>query len=209
MLRELANNWWAMLGRGVVAILFGVIALTLPEATLTTLVVLWGFYALISGIIAIVAAVSGAPTGPRWSLALEGAVALAAAAVTFLQPHLTALVLLFLVAAWALIGGVLLLVAAIRLRKEIANEFWLGLTGLVSMAFGIMLFAQPRAGAMAVVWLIGMYSIVFGALWCAFAMRLHGIKKRNTKEELELRATRLGIAAAEHDHHDHTSGKPA
>ncbi len=209
MLRELANNWWALLVRGVLGVLFGVFALTLPEQTITALVVAWGFYALVSGILAIVAAVSGAPTGPRWMLALEGAVGIAAAAVTFLQPRITAMVLLFLIAAWALVGGALLVAAAIRLRREIAHEFWLGLSGLISMAFGIMLFAQPSAGAMAVVWLIGMYAIVFGALWCAFAMRLHGIKKRVTQEELELRATRLGMAAAEHDHHDHTSGKPA
>src|SRR5688572_27242473 len=143
MLRELANNWWALLVRGVLGILFGVVALTLPEATITALVVAWGFYALVSGIFAVVAAVSGAPTGPRWVLALEGAVGIAAAAVTFLQPRLTAAILLFLIAAWALVGGALLVVAAFRLRKEITNEFWLGLAGLISMAFGILLFAQP------------------------------------------------------------------
>ena len=122
MLRELANNWWALLVRGVLGVLFGVFALTLPEQTITALVVAWGFYALVSGNLAIVAAVSGAPTGPRWMLALEGAVGIAAAAVTFLQPRITALVLLFLIAAWALVGGALLVAAAIRLRKEIATS---------------------------------------------------------------------------------------
>lgn len=206
MLRELANNWWALLVRGVLGILFGVVALTLPEATLTALVVAWGFYALVSGIFAIVAAVSGAPTGPRWVLALEGAIGIAASAVTFLQPRLTAAILLFLIAFWAVIGGALLVAAAIRLRKEITGEFWLGLAGLISVAFGVLLFAQPSAGAMAVVWLIGMHAIAFGIFWCALAMRLHSVKKRRTQEELELRVTRLGIAAAEHDR---TGGKPA
>ena len=206
MLRELAHNWWALLVRGVLAILFGVTALTLPEATLSALVVAWGFYALVSGMFAVVAAVSGAPTGRRWVLALEGAIGIAAAAVTFVQPRLTATILLFLVALWALIGGALLFVAAIRLRKEITGEFWLGLAGVISVAFGVLLFAQPSAGAMAVVWLIGMHAIVFGVIWCALAVRLHSINKRREQEELELRATRLGLAAAEHDRQD---GKPA
>lgn len=206
MLRELANNWWALLVRGVLAILFGVVALTLPEATLSALVFAWGMYALVSGIFAVVAAVSGAPTGRRWVLAVEGAIGIAAAGVTFLQPRLTATILLFLVALWALIGGALLFVAAFRLRKEITGEFWLGLAGVISVAFGVLLFAQPSAGAMAVVWLIGMHAIVFGVIWCALSIRLHSIKKRRDQEELELRATRLGLAAAEHDRHD---GKPA
>jgi uncharacterized membrane protein HdeD (DUF308 family) len=199
MLRELANNWWALLVRGVLGILFGVVALTMPEATLTALVIAWGFYALVSGMFAIVAAVSGAPAGPRWVLVLEGAIGIAAAAVTFFQPRLTGAVLLFLIAAWALIGGVLLVAAAFRLRREITGEIWLGLAGLVSVAFGVFLFAQPGAGAMTVVWLIGLHAIVFGILWCALAARLHGIKKRQTQEEIERRVTRLGIEAAEHD----------
>ncbi len=206
MLRELANNWWALLVRGVLGILFGVVALTQPEATLSALVVAWGFYALISGIVAVVAAVSGAPTGPRWVLALEGAIGIAAAAVTFLQPRLTAAILLFLIASWAVVGGALLVAAAFRLRKEISGEYWLGLTGLISVAFGALLFAQPNAGAMAVVWLIGVYAITFGILWCAFALRMHSVKKRQTQEEIELRVTRLAIAAAEHDR---AGGKPA
>ena len=112
-------------------------ALTLPEATLSALVFAWGMYALVSGIFAVVAAVSGAPTGRRWVLALEGAIGIAAAGVTFLQPRLTATILLFLVALWALIGGALLFVAAIRLRKEITGEFWLGLAGVITVAFGV------------------------------------------------------------------------
>jgi uncharacterized membrane protein HdeD (DUF308 family) len=206
MLRELANNWWALLVRGVLAILFGGVALTLPEATLAALVVAWGFYALVSGIFAVVAAVSGAPTGRRWVLAVEGSIGIAAAGVTFLQPRLTAAILLFLVASWALVGGAFLFAAGIRLRKEITGEFWLGLAGIISVAFGVLLFAQPTAGARAVIWFIGMHAIAFGIIWCALAIRLHSIKKRRDQEEIELRATRLAIAAAEHDR---TGGKPA
>jgi uncharacterized membrane protein HdeD (DUF308 family) len=114
----------------------------------------------------------------RWGLLLEGVVGVGAGIVTFLWPDLTALVLLYIIAAWALLTGVLELVAAVRLRKVIQNEWWLVLSGIVSVLFGLVLIAAPGAGALAVVWLIGAYAIVFGILLVGLAMRLHAIGQR-------------------------------
>jgi uncharacterized membrane protein HdeD (DUF308 family) len=127
MLQLMAKNWWAVVLRGVFAILFGVLAWTLPGVTLGALVLLWGAYAFVDGILALVAAFSGAAGRPWWVLALEGIVGLGAAAATVLYPGITAIVLLYLIAAWAMVTGIFEIAAAIRLRKEIEGEFWLGL----------------------------------------------------------------------------------
>jgi uncharacterized membrane protein HdeD (DUF308 family) len=108
----------------------------------------------------------------------EGIVGIGAGIVTFLYPALTALVLLYIIAAWALLTGVLELVAAVRLRKVIENELWLVLSGIASVLFGIVLLVAPGAGAVAVVWIIAAYSIVFGVLMLALALRLHGMAQR-------------------------------
>jgi uncharacterized membrane protein HdeD (DUF308 family) len=178
MLRLMAKNWWAVVLRGVFAILFGALAWTWPGVTLGALVLLWGAYAFADGILAIVSAFSGASGQPWWVLALEGVVGLGAAAVAVFYPGLTAMALLYLIAAWAIVTGVFEIVAAIRLRKEIEGEFWLGLAGLASVAFGVMLFLQPGAGALAVVWIIGAYAIVFGVFLVALGFRLRGLKDK-------------------------------
>jgi len=174
----MAKNWWAVALRGVCAILFGVLAWALPAAALGGLVLLWGAYAFADGVLAIVGAFSGASGRPWWVLALEGLVGLGAAAVTFFNPALTAIALLYLIAAWAIATGVLEIAAAIRLRKQIEGEFWLGLAGLASIAFGGLLMARPGAGALAVVWIIGAYAIVFGVMLVALGIRLKGLKDR-------------------------------
>jgi uncharacterized membrane protein HdeD (DUF308 family) len=114
----------------------------------------------------------------RWGLLLEGVVGIGAGIVTFVWPGLTALVLLYIIAVWALLTGVLELVAAVRLRKVIQNEWWLALSGIASVLFGLVLLAAPGAGAVAVVWLIAAYAIVFGILNLALALRLHGMGQR-------------------------------
>ena len=169
-----ARHWWAFALRGVVAILFGVLAFAWPAVTLTVLVLFWGAFALVDGVLALVAAF---PTDHdhRWGLLLEGVVGIGAGIVTFVWPGLTALVLLYIIAVWALLTGVLELVAAVRLRKVIQNEWWLALSGIASVLFGVVLLAAPGAGAVAVVWLIAAYAIVFGLLNLAVALRLHGM----------------------------------
>jgi uncharacterized membrane protein HdeD (DUF308 family) len=172
-----SRHWWAFALRGLVAILFGVLAFAWPGVTLQVLVLLWGAFAFVDGVLALVAAIR-TDNDHRWGLLLEGIVGIGAGIVTFLYPGLTALVLLYIIAVWALLTGVLELVAAVRLRKVIQNEWWLALSGIVSVLFGIVLLAAPGAGALAVVWLIAAYAIVFGILNLALAVRLHGMGQR-------------------------------
>jgi uncharacterized membrane protein HdeD (DUF308 family) len=169
----LSRNWGMVALRGIAAILFGVLALLLPGITLLVLVLLFGGYAIVDGVLNVVAALRGR-AGKRawWALLLEGLVSVAAGVVTFAIPGLTALMLVYVIGAWAMITGVLEIVAAIRLRKEITNEWWLVLSGALSVVFGVLVMIAPGAGALTMVLWIGAYSIVFGALLLGLAFRL-------------------------------------
>lgn len=176
MTAELARNWWLLLVRGVLAIIFGVLAFAWPGLTLAVLVLLFGAYALVDGIFALVTGLVRIGRQERWWLmVLEGIAGIVAGLITFFYPGMTAVLLLYFIAAWALVTGVLEIVAAIRLRREIENEWWLGLAGVASVIFGILLFLQPAAGALAVVWLIGGYAILFGVLLIFLAFRVRGL----------------------------------
>src|SRR5438477_2123797 len=166
----LARNWGAIAVRGVAAILFGLLTFLVPGLTLTALVLLFGAYALVDGIFSVVAAVrrrAGDP--PWWALLLEGVVGIAAGIVTFLLPGLTAVTLVYVIAAWAVVTGVLEIVAAVRLRRQITGEWRLVLSGVLSIVFGGLLMVVPAAGALAMTLLLGAYAIVFGALLLALA----------------------------------------
>ena len=171
----LARNWGAIAIRGVAAILFGVLTFVVPGLTLTALVLLFGAYALVDGMFNIIAAVrrrAGDP--PWWLLLLEGIVGVTAGVVTFVLPALTAATLVYIIAAWAIVTGVLEIVAAIRLRKEVKGEWLLILNGALSLLFGAVLLALPGAGLLVIVWWIGAYAIVFGILLIALAFKLRG-----------------------------------
>jgi uncharacterized membrane protein HdeD (DUF308 family) len=171
----LARYWWTLAVRGVVGILFGILTLIWPGITLAVLVILFGAYALVDGIFAIGAAISDRVGSSQWwALILEGMVGILIGLLTFAWPGITALVLLYLIGAWAIITGVLEIVAAIRLRNHIANEWSLGLAGVLSVLFGILMFVWPGATALALVWLIGLYALFFGVLLLALAFRLRG-----------------------------------
>jgi len=173
MVIVLARNWWALALRGLFAILFGIAAFAWPGITLGALVLLYGAYALVDGVFAIAAAVVGRTDGmPWWALVLEGVAGIAVGIMTFAWPGITALVLLYLIAAWAVVTGIFEIVAAVRLRKEIQGEWLLALSGILSVLFGFALVFNPLAGALAVVWLIGAYAIAFGVLMIALAFRL-------------------------------------
>ena len=169
----LARHWWAIALRGLAAIIFGILAFVMPGVTLAVLVLLFGAYALVDGIFNIVAAVSGR-SGQRswWMVLLEGLVSVAAGLVTFFMPGLTALTLVYVISAWAIITGVLEVVAAIRLRKEITNEWWLAASGVLSIVFGALVAIAPGAGALALIFWIGAYAVVFGAMLVALGFRL-------------------------------------
>jgi uncharacterized membrane protein HdeD (DUF308 family) len=179
MIRErLAKNWWVFLLRGVLAILFGIGAILLPGITLAVLITLYGAYALADGVIAAVAAFtrSRAGEGFPWSLLLIGLAGIAIGILTFMYPGLTALVLLYFIAAWYVLRGMSEIVVAFRLRKEIQGEGWLMAAGALSVLFGLFLFIRPGAGALAVVWMIGAFAILFGVILVALGFKLKGLK---------------------------------
>lgn len=171
MLRLLARNWWALILRGVVAVLFGIAALIWPDITVTALVFLFGAYVLVDGIFALIGAFWNR-TGQWWLLLIEGVAGIAAGILTFIWPDITELVLLYLIAFWAILTGILEVVAAIQLRKELAGEWLLVLGGLASLIFGIIMVFSPGVGATALIWLVGAYAIVFGVLLVILGFKL-------------------------------------
>jgi uncharacterized membrane protein HdeD (DUF308 family) len=156
--------------RGVFAVIFGVMSLTWPGLSLATLIILFGAYALADGVFALIAAVHHRTQW--WMQVVEGIIGIAAAVVAFAWPGVTALALLYLIAAWAIVTGVLELIAAVRLRSVVQGEWLLALAGIASIAFGVLLMWRPIAGALAMVWLIGAYALVFGVLLIALGIRL-------------------------------------
>jgi uncharacterized membrane protein HdeD (DUF308 family) len=174
---ELARHWWAIALRGLVAVLFGVLAFAWPGMTLAVLVLLFGAYALVDGILAIWVALRGG-TDHRLFIGLEGVVGVLAGLATFVYPGLTALVLLYIIAFWAVVTGVLEVVAAVRLRRVITNEWGLIIGGVLSVIFGIVLIVSPGAGALAVVFVIGAYAVLFGVTLLMLSWRLRGHAQR-------------------------------
>jgi uncharacterized membrane protein HdeD (DUF308 family) len=179
VLGKLAENWWLLLLRGLAAIAFGVIAFFWPGITLVALTYLWGAYAIADGVIAIGAAfnASGGDAGPRWWLGLSGVVSILAGIVAFAYTGMTALVLLMFIAVWAIIIGVLQLYAASQFRKVIDNDWWLILSGLLSIAFGAVLIAWPGTGALAVIWTIAWFAVFFGCMFIGLAFELKKFKR--------------------------------
>jgi uncharacterized membrane protein HdeD (DUF308 family) len=170
---SLAQRWWIVAARGVAAIGFGVLTLVAPASSLVALVMIFGAYAIVDGGFNLGLAIRGAQLGRRWgSLIFQGVVSLIAGVLTLLWPGISALVLLMIIAAWAVVGGASALVAAVRLRKQIRNEWLLALSGLLSIALGVMLFLFPVAGALVLVIWIGAFAIVNGGLLLALAFRL-------------------------------------
>lgn len=168
------RNWWVMALRGVLAIIFGLIALVDPRIALLAFVYVFGAYAIIDGIIAAYTAIQERGSLSRWGWVLfEGILGIIAGIVAFVYPGLTALVLLYIVAIWAIVTGFMEIVAAFAIRGFAAREWALGLAGVLSIIFGILLFIFPGAGLLSILWLVGVYAIVFGVLFIvrAFQMR--------------------------------------
>jgi uncharacterized membrane protein HdeD (DUF308 family) len=171
--RVLCDNWWLFLLRGLAAIVVGVLAFIWPGVTLVTLVLFYGAFTLVDGVFALIAAVrGGAAMVPRWWLALVGLLGIVVGIGTFVWPGVTALVLVLFIAAWAIVTGVFQIIGAIQLRKEIDNEWLLILNGVASILFGVVLFAMPGPGALVLVWIFGIYAVVYGILMIGFAFRL-------------------------------------
>jgi len=179
MLSLLSRDWWVYAVRGIAAILFGVMALVWPGPTLTALVLLFGAYAFIDGAALLVALARGDSMARRhkWATGLMGALGIGVAIATLAWPGLTALTLLYLVAFWAIAMGVLQIVAAIEFRREIDSEFWMVLGGVLTTAFGALLVSFPGAGLVTLVWMVGLWAVLYGISSLGLAYRLHGIDR--------------------------------
>jgi uncharacterized membrane protein HdeD (DUF308 family) len=176
MLSSLTRNWWIAVLRGVIAIGFGAAAFIWPGVTLEILIVLFGAYAFLDGITTLLLGVFGMGAHERWWAAvLSGVVGVLVGVATFVQPATTALALIYVIAAWALVTGVLQVLAAIRLRELISGEWLLGLGGALSVLFGILLVTAPAAGVLTLVFLFGYYAISAGIAQIGFGLRLRGL----------------------------------
>ncbi len=178
MLACLARNWWVLALRGLVAILFAIAAIVWPELTLVALVLIFGAYALVDGAFALVTGFRADRSDVRWPLIVEGIAGVVAGLIALFAPTIAALALVFLIAAWAIITGIFEIIAAVRLREQIDNEWLLAAMGVVSIVFGVLLAIAPAAGALALIWVIAGYALVFGILMLVLAFRLRGLQAR-------------------------------
>jgi uncharacterized membrane protein HdeD (DUF308 family) len=177
MFNLMTQNWWAIALRGLVAVLFGIAAFVWPGITLWALVAIFGAYALVDGIFAVIEAFRRDVVGERWwALLFEGFVGIAIGILTFTWPRLTAMGLLYLIAFWAIVTGVFEVITAIRLRHEIRGEWMMALIGILSVAFGFLLVAFPLTGALSVVLIIGAYAVAIGALMIALGFKLRSLR---------------------------------
>ena len=175
MLGALTTNWWAWLIRGILAIIFGVIAFTQPTTTALALVYVFGIYAIAEGILNIWAALSGKADSRFWYI-IWGLISIIAGIIAFANPILTGLTLVIVIGAWAIVTGIFEIIAGIKLRDEIEGEFWLILAGILSVIFGILIWRNVAVGALTIVWLIGIYAILFGITLIALAFKVKGIQ---------------------------------
>ena len=169
---NLAQNWWMLTLRGVLAVLFGVLAYSWPGVTAASFVVVFGAYALVDGVTCLAAALRPPPGASRAWLVVGGVVGVLAALVVFTMPGLSALVLFYVVATWAVATGVAQILAAVQLRKLIDGEWLLALSGLLSVALGIYMYARPLAGLLGLIWAIAIYAVVSGVALIILSLRL-------------------------------------
>jgi uncharacterized membrane protein HdeD (DUF308 family) len=170
----LTRYWWVLVLRGVIAILLGLMAFARPGLTLAAFIIWFGAYALVDGALEIYQALAGRrrQDDDWWIVLLTGVAGVLVGIVTFRAPAITAVGLLLYVAAWALAKGVLEVVAAIRLRSVIQGEIWLGLAGVASIAFAVLLMMYPLAGILGLLWVVAAYGIVFGVMMVALGFRV-------------------------------------
>jgi uncharacterized membrane protein HdeD (DUF308 family) len=184
MLELLVRRWWMIALRGLLAVVFGLLTIAWPGITVLALVLLWGVYTLVDGVTAVIMGVTNrsAPTDHRVIHGLLGLLGIAAGLITFLWPQITAVALLVIIAAWALVAGALQIAAAIRLRKQISNEWFLGLSGAVCVVLGVLLIVQPAEGAIGLVIAIATFAIVWGVSLILFGLRLRRLGRTNAHE---------------------------
>lgn len=186
MLKSLAANWWVVLVRGIFAVLMGILAIMLPGITLMSLLFVYGVFAISDGITAIwIGLKARHDRRIWWEMVAGGGLAILAGLIAALWPGLTAMVFVVLIGIFAIIRGIVEIVAAIQLRKVIDDEWMLIVSGVISLLFGLILVAKPGEGAIAMVLLIGAFMIAIGAMMIGLAMRLRHLSKRlNAAEQM-------------------------
>lgn len=181
MPQEITRSWWLFLLRGIAAIIFGILALVNPGTTITALVIVFGIYAVVDGIMTIIAAFQMRETVDQWWVVLlEGIAGIAVGIIVLVYPQITAQVFLYLIAFWAIFTGIMEIIAAIRLSKEIGNQWSLVLAGILSVVLGVLLLVYPSSGAVGLIWAIGIYAILFGILIVYLAFKVRGYAKQIT-----------------------------
>ncbi|MBV8706325.1 MAG: HdeD family acid-resistance protein [Acidobacteriaceae bacterium] len=169
----LRANWWALVLRGIVAILLAVVTFIVPHITVAVLATIFGFYALFDGVLAIVSTIKAVQGHRRWgAFLLEGVIGILVGLYAILFPLATAAIFVTIMAFWAVVTGILEISAAIRLRRHIQGEWLLILSGVLSILLGITLFAQPFAGVLFFVWVLAGYGLIFGVLLIALGFRV-------------------------------------
>jgi uncharacterized membrane protein HdeD (DUF308 family) len=177
----LSKRWWLVVLRGVLAVIFGVTAWAWPGLTLTTLVVMVGAYVLASGMLSFAGMFFAREDGESiWPYLLDGLLGLFTGIMVLAWPGISTLALLYLIAAWAVASGIFQIAGAIELRKEIEGEWLMGIAGAGSILFGVLTAIFPGDGALALVWTIGLYSVVIGIVFIVLGFRLHGGERRLT-----------------------------
>ena len=186
MLSLLARNWWLVEIRGVAAIAFGLLAFLWPGLTLLVLVTLFAAYMLIDGIALLVSLRRAEPatSGHRLAVALMGILGVGVGIATIVWPTITALALLYLVAFWAITLGLVQVIAAIRLRRDISGELWFVVGGLLTVVFGVFILAFPGSGLLSLVWIVGAWAIVFGITNLVLAWRLRGLHQQIVRSRI-------------------------
>ncbi len=177
MLNTLSDNWPILVLRGIAAIVFGVLALAWPGITVLAMVILFGAYVLVEGI-ATLAMAFARNERRRASLVLGGLLDIVAGVVTFMFPAISALALLVVIAAWAIVTGLVEIYSGIELRRQIEGEGWLIVGGALSVAFGVLLLSAPGPGLVTIAWLIGIYALAFGIAMLVLAFRLRRLIAR-------------------------------
>ena len=184
-MKTLTKNWWLFILRGVLAIIFGILVVAWPIAAIFTLVIFFGAYALVDGVLSIIfgSTHKGRSWGNRAWLIFSGIISIAAGVIAFVWPNITAVVLLYVIVVWALVIGIAQVVFAFVMPTNVGNRVLLGLGGVFSVIFGIFLVARPGLGAMAVIWIIGSFAVMIGIYHIGYGISLKALRKEAGKTE--------------------------
>ncbi len=167
------RSWWSLMARGIVAVIFGILALTAPTKTLDFLVKLLGIFVLVVGLVATIGAITHRRESANWWLVLiPGLAGVIIGIISMAMPEVTTTVVIYLIAIWALVSGLGQIYSAMKIRKDVEGEWMPILIGIISMVLGIILFAMPREAATTVMWLVGLFVLVLGILWLVMGFRV-------------------------------------